>query len=434
MRPGHVWLYLGASWAILALAAIFWSPAKVIFLASGLLLLVLGVWDGWAMGRYPPLRAEREVADSLALGIWTEVTLLVAPREPRRMLIDVFDGVPPAFDTRFLPATLPLRAGQGAKLVYQVRALRRGDHRFGEVEVLVHSPWRLWRRRQRVGEAKSVRVLPNFQPVARYALLALEDRLGDMGIRLQRQRGHGMEFRELREYREGDSLRQIDWKATARCQKVISRQYEEERNQQIVLVLDCGRRLRAKDGDLTHFDHVLNAALLLGWVALRQGDAVGLATVGGVDRFLGPQKGVGGLPALVRTVYDLEPTLEPADYEDVASRILAKQRRRALVVVLTNVRDEDVEDLVPAVALLRQRHLVLVASLREAALREAADQPIRRFDDALEVAMTHQYLEARRAAHEKLEGHGALVLDVEPTQLAVAVVNRYLEIKRAGRL
>ncbi len=317
---------------------------------------------------------------------------------------------------------------------YRIRALRRADHPFGRVELLALSPSGLWRRRLWAGEAKPVRVLPNFEPVARYALLALADRLGQMGIRFQRRRGEGLEFRELREYRQGDSLRQIDWKATARWQKAISRQYEEERNQQIVLLLDCGRRLRAQDGDLSHFDHSLNAALLLAWVALRQGDLVGLATMGGIDRHLPAVKGRGGLAALVGTVYDLEPTLEPADYQAAAAALLARQRRRALVVVLTNLHDEDSDELQPALRLLCARHLVLLASLREQSLREVTAQAPETFDQAIEIAATHGYLAARQKAHEKVKGQGALLLDVEPDRLAIEVVNRYLEIKRGGQL
>jgi uncharacterized protein (DUF58 family) len=433
-RPGDRFGPCCTAWAIVALAAIFWPWALWLFAASGLALVLAAGLDALALGRIGSVGVERDVAESLALGVWVDVALRFSPPPAASVGLEVFDLAPPAAEVAGLPARLRLQKPHGATLSYRLRPLRRGDLAFGRVDLLVGSPWGFWRRREQAGSVQKVRVLPNFQPVARYALLALEDRVGHMGIRFQRRRGEGMEFRELREFRDGDALRQIDWKATARWQKVISRQYEEERNQQILMVLDCGRRLRARDGDLTHFDHVLDAALLLGWVAIRQGDAVGLATVGGIDRFLAPQKGRAGLPALVRAVYDLEPTLEPADYQDVAARILSRQRRRALIVLLTNVRDEDADDLLPAIALLRERHLVLVASLRERALSEALEQPVQTFEAALEVAATHRYLEARALAHERLRGHGALVLDVEPARLAISAVNRYLEVKRAGRL
>ena len=434
LRPGPAARWHFLTLMVTGLAAVFWPLGHTVFLIHvGLLALIL-VIDLVALLFLPAITAERRVADSLALGVSSEVLLRLQPERPISLRLEVFDHAPPATEVEGMPAKVRLVRGQGIEIVYRLRALRRGDHHFGRVELLAISPSGLWRRRLFTGEGKAVRVLPNFEPVARYALLALADRLGQMGIRFQRRRGEGLEFRELREYRQGDSLRQIDWKATARWQKAISRQYEEERNQQVVLLLDCGRRLRAQDGELSHFDHCLNAALLLAWVALRQGDLVGVATLGGLDRYLPPQKGRGGLAALVGAVYDIEPGLEPADYLEAATRLLARQRRRALVVVLTNLRDEDVDELQPALRLLCARHLVLLASLKEQSLREVLQQESTTLDQALEIATTHGYLAARRQAHEKLKGQGAQILDVEPDRLAIEVVNRYLEIKRGGQL
>jgi uncharacterized protein (DUF58 family) len=292
----------------------------------------------------------------------------------------------------------------------------------------------LWRQRRWGGRAQSVRVLPNFKPVVRYSLLALGDRLGQMGIRLHQRRGEGLEFRELREYRHGDSRRRIDWKATSRRQTLISREYEEEKNQQVVLLVDCGRRMRARDGELTHFDHVLNAALLLSWVALRQGDAVGLMTLAGADRWLAPRKGSLGMSSILRSVYDLQTSLEPPDYQEAVTRLTARQKRRSLVVLMTNLRDEDTGELLPALSMLGRRHLVLLASLREAVLREVLAEPAVTFRAALRATAAHRYLEARRHAHERIRGRGVLTLDVEPERLAIQVVNRYLDVKRSGRL
>jgi uncharacterized protein (DUF58 family) len=284
------------------------------------------------------------------------------------------------------------------------------------------------------GEEETVRVLPDFQAVAGYALLAVEDRLGQMGVRLQPRRGEGLEFHQLRDYRRGDALRQIDWKATSRRRKLISRDYQEERNQQVVFVIDCGRRMRARDGELSHFDHVLNAVLLVAYAALRQGDAVGLLTFAGAERWMPPRKGPAALPEVMRHLYDLEATHRPPDVEEAARRLTAVQRRRALVVLVTNLRDEDDPEMAPALALLRPRHLVLLASLRETVLDDTLAEPPEDFRGALLTAAVHHYLAARDAARERLRAHGVLGLDVVPSQLPLALLNRYLEIKRSGAL
>jgi len=252
-----------------------------------------------------------------------------------------------------------------------------------------------------------------------------------------RRRGEGMEFHQLREYRQGDAQRAVDWKATARSGKLISREYEEEKDQRVLLVVDCGRRMASKDDDvdgLSHFDHTLNAALLLAHVALRQGDAVGMMTMGGVSRYCEPRKSIGALHALLNHAYDIEPTLAMPDYELAASQLMLRVRRRALVIVLTNLRDEDDATLLPALRLLRARHLVVLASLREAIVSRALTARVDSFERAVTHAAAADYLERRSRVFSRIENAGAITLDVEPARLPIALVNRYLGLKRAGTL
>jgi uncharacterized protein (DUF58 family) len=305
---------------------------------------------------------------------------------------------------------------------------------FGTVEVWRGSTLDLLRRRHRIGAGEQVRVLPNFRPILVQGLAGLEQRIAESGMHLQRRRGEGLEFQELRDYRDGDGQRLVDWKATARRGKLISRQYQDERNQQIVLLLDCGRRMHAREGDLTHFDHVLNAALLLSYVAVRQGDAVGLQAFAGERRWLAPAHGVGAVNRMLDALHDLQTTNESPDYSAAAAGLMERLRRRALVLLLTNLRDEDAGELMPAVLALRRRHLVLVASLRELALGRLRDQPVSDHRSALEVTAAHHYLAARHQAHAAVRSAGALILDVEATSLPLALVARYLDIKRAGQL
>src|SRR5262249_28255577 len=160
----------------------------------------------------------------------------------------------------------------------------------------------------------------------------------------------------------------------------------------------CGRSMRSIDRGEAHFDHALRSVLLLSYVAVRQGDAVGLLTFGGVDRWLPPVKGPGAMKSLLHAVYDLETTTQAADYTAAATRLMSRLRKRALVVVVSNLRDEDGSELASSLALLRRRHLVMVASLREAALDEALERPIVGLDDALRAGAIHHYLDARRQA------------------------------------
>jgi uncharacterized protein (DUF58 family) len=255
-----------------------------------------------------------------------------------------------------------------------------------------------------------------------------------MGVRRQVRRGQGLEFHQLREYRQGDSLRQIDWKNTARLRRPIAREYQDERDQEVVVLIDCSRRMLARDGELSHFDLTLNACLLLTYVALRQGDAVGLGTFGGARRWLKPTKGRDHLTRVLNTLYDLHPTTGAPDFTEAVHGLLRRQRKRALVVLLTNLRDEDNGDLGPAVQVLGRRHLVLVVNLLERALDAALERPVDGFEQALRAAAIHLYQADQRRALDRLTALGVERLDIAPEDLSVELVNRYLEIKAGGRL
>ena len=174
--------------------------------------------------------------------------------------------------------------------------------------------------------------------------------------------------------------------------------------------------------------------LLLAHVALRQGDAVGLLAFSGSPRWLAPRKGARQLDRVLNSVYDLTSSTRASDYLEAAQQLATRLAKRALVVVVSNLRDEDHEELLLAARLLGRRHLVLVASMKERALSKALESRVKDLDAALTISATHQYLQARRRAHERLRKSGVLALDAEPQQLAVALVNGYLDVKASGIL
>lgn len=434
MRPTGRLLWLGGLWLLLAVAAAFRPALLAAWGVAGVGLALLAALDLALARRLPLPEVERLGPVFLALGNWHTFRLQLRGKSRRAQRLLVFDGYPTEHEMSGLPQALRLGPGEGLEISWRLRPRARGPTEITAAHLLLSSPLGLWLRHARVGAPTALKVYPDFKQVVRYALLATDDRVSAMGIHTHRRRGEGLEFFQLREYRDGDALRQIDWKAVSRRHALISREYQDEQNQQVMFLLDCGRRLRSQDGDITHFDHVLNAVLLLSYVALRQGDAVGLMTFSGPERWVAPRRGRGHLRVLQEQVYDLQTTLAPSDFREAARRLMARQRRRALVVLLTNLNDEDTSELAPALALLRGRHLVLLASLREAALGEILARPISRFEDALSAAAAHHYLEQRRAAREALAGRGVRALDVEPGQLPVLLVNEYLDIKRAGVL
>ena len=424
------WLLLGTLTAVLSLADI--GDFTTLWLSVGAALLAALLADALLLWPNPGITATRSMAKVWSLGVNRSIRLRLSARST--WTAAVFDHYPVSCELQGLPQRVAIPAQGWVEIEYQLRPLLRGDQTFGRVELRVASGLGLWQRRCWAGEVQTVKVYPNFAAVAGYALLATDQRLSQIGVLKKRRRGEGTDFHQLREYRQGDSLRAIDWKATSRTRKLIARDYQEERDQQVVFLLDCGRRMLARDGDMSHFDHALNAMLLLSYVALRQGDAVGLLTFAGTPRWLQPVKSAANLKRVLNSAYDLQPTKQASDYLAAAENLTVLLKKRALVVIVTNLRDEDDDTLLPALSLLRKRHLVLVASLREQVLDTAITTPVHDFPSALRHAATLDYLATRRQAFQRLANFRAECLDVLPHELPIRLVNRYLDIKQGGRL
>ncbi len=418
---------LGIVVSIFSEFAAVWVVAAVIFVAFAAL-------DALAARQIRPPAVRRVLPGSLPLGVAHDVVLRLANPGAAAVACEVHDHYPEGAEARGLPQRVTVPGRGWAEIRYSLRPVRRGAAEFGRVESRLASRAGLWHVRRMLGDPSSTRIYPNFAALAKFALLATDNRLSQIGVLQRRRRGEGLDFHQLREYREGDSQRQVDWKATARMRKLVSREYQDERDQQIVLLIDCGRRMNAQDAELSHFDHVLNAALLLAYVSLRQGDAVGFLAMAAEPRWFAPRKSAATVSLILNRVYDLHPTLKTTDYYTGALELMKRLRKRALVVVLSNLRDEDDDTLAPALNLLQSRHLVLFASLRESILSRALAARIDTFDRALTHAATAEYLQRREVAFRRLERGGAVCLDVEPAELPIALVNRYIDIKRSGRL
>ncbi|MFK3825927.1 DUF58 domain-containing protein [Pseudomonas yamanorum] len=443
MRPTRlllIWLgvLLGLSVLLGALGALqIKVPDTLHAVTWGLLLalLLLALLDAGRLRRRPSPRVRRQMPGSLALGRWGEVRVTLDHDYPQPLVVQVFDHVPDGLTVENLPQSIELRPAEQSELGYRLKPQRRGHFSFTRCEVHLPSPLGLWSARRLIDVKDATRVYPDFARLYGAQLLAVDNWLNQLGVRQRQRRGLGLEFHQLREFREGDSLRQIDWKATARQRTPIAREYQDERDQQIMFMLDCGRRMRSQDAELSHFDHALNACLLLSYVALRQGDAVGLCTFAcDQPRYLAPVKGSGQLNLLLNAVYDLDTSRRTADYQAAASQLLARQKRRSLVIVVTNLRDEDDEELLSAVKRLSRQHRVLVASLREEVLDQLRQAPVQTLPEALAYCGNVDYLNTRDELHDRLNAHGLSVLDTLPSEMGAALVTRYLGWKKAGVL
>ena len=312
--------------ALLILAALvsFVIPAVVIYCVGLLVILIL---DRRAAGEPAQFRIERHHDDKLSLGAANPVTITIESRALRPTTVTVRDEAPLLFvgsDFDNTTFTVTLQPRETHTITYYVRPVRRGDFAFGDITIRYTAPLDLFTRQATIPAANSVKVYPNLYEMRKYDLLVRRDHLAEMGLRNVRLRGEGSQFESLREYSQGDPYKIINWKATARRGKPISTEFEPERSQRVMVLLDAGRMMRSPirvddpDGvswNMAKLDFVLNSVLLFSYVATLKGDQVGiLAFTDEVRQYVAPSGGRAHFQKLLEVMYGMQSEAVEADY------------------------------------------------------------------------------------------------------------------------
>jgi uncharacterized protein (DUF58 family) len=318
----------------------------------------------------------------------------------------------------------------------EVAPVRRGKARAGRITLRRLGPLGMVWRQGTIERPWEVTVYPRLAGASLRALPAQAVRRREAGLRNVRRAGEGRLFEGLREWVPGDDTRIIDWKATARRRKLIARQYEDERRQQVLLVIDAGRLLTAEIGGTPRLESAIEAALHLAHAVVEHDDNVGVMIFADeVLRFVAPARGRRALRAVLDALAGVEGRLVESDYPLAFRHLAARNRKRALTVLFTDVVDRTASDaLVAQAGTLRPRHLPLAVTLRDTALEAAAAGHPATESDAFRRAAAEELLRARDEALAEMRGRGVLVLDVDPAGAGKAVVERYHQLKRRGAL
>ncbi len=414
------------------LAAGAWFPPLqaigAVLIAAIVILLVVDFRQAGSIARF---EVERRHDTKLSLGADNPIQLRIRSRNARLTTLWVRDEPPPEFRTSVLilkDKIPPYKTWEG---VYHVHPLRRGDYAFANINLRWEGPLGLVVRQGAVHAAAPVKVYPNLLDVRRYELLLRRNRLQELGLRSSRMYGEGNEFERLREYLPDDEFRRIDWKATARRHRPVTVEYQTERSQSITCVLDVGRMMQSPVKDIAKLDYVINAVLLLGYVATGVGDKVGLMTFADdIHYYLSPRQGRVQFYRMLELLYGVE-----ADYRRAVTYLAAKQRKRALVVIFTDLSGgPSIDTLVSHISVLAKNSLPLVVTISDPDVHAAAHQRPVDSLTAYQRAAAGQLLDERHLALDTLRRRGVLTLDVPAHQLSWSVVSRYLELKGKGRL
>jgi uncharacterized protein (DUF58 family) len=382
------------------------------------------------------LEVERIHDNRLSLGADNLITVLLANRSPRRVHFTLRDEYPHQLPSDALFIQDELAPYDIYEARYHVHPLQRGDYQFGDINLRYHSLMRMFIRQARYPAAAEVKVYPNVLEVRKYDLLARKGMLYELGLRYARVFGMGTEFERLREYNTDDEFRRINWKATARHGKPIAAEYETERSQYIVNVIDTGRLMRPPVGNLAKLDYVINTALLLTYVSLLKGDHVGLLTFADdVGTYLTPRRQRGQFYTMLEALYNVQFQPVEADYARALSYLSLKNKRRSLVVVFTDLVTLDAASpLIAHMARLAQRHLPLCVTISDPNITNLAAQPVRSSDALYQRAVAEMLLNERQVVLDTLNRSGVMTLDVPADKLTVSVINTYLELKARGKL
>ena len=441
MKPSRRLLLLLTVWVILglltAVAGIIEWPKTVelrfVFWSYAIVLGIIAMLD-YFIAKYtqPNLKVTRTLDPHLALGVRQKVTVKVSNQSTRQQQLWLTDSPSSQLQIQGLPVEAQIAPGEHVVVHYRVIPLQRGLAEFGQVCCRIMSSLKLWEKNTYYCEPETAKIYPNYKPLFQSSFINSDLLYSDWGVQLSQRRGEGTDFRQLRDFRVGDSIRQIDWRATARFNRPISREYQEERDQQVIFLLDCGRRMRAKDGDISHFDHALNALLLSAFVALRQGDKVGLLSFAGQPRWVPPIKGRHQISRLLDHIYDLDSSLATSDYLEVAQQLMSRQSKRSLIILISSIEPEDRDDLSKAAKMLSQHHLVLVASMRQQALTEAQYNEVESIDDALRYCGASQQMQKQASMLAALRSDNVIVADTQPSYMHSALISEYMALKRGG--
>jgi uncharacterized protein (DUF58 family) len=434
--PSRRWLALAAGFSVVGLLGLVWADALTALLLLNAVWIAAWALDAVLAAAVLPLSVSREAPPAFSVGRTLPVRYRWAHAGRRPAVVLAREALPPPLGTVSPTRALRLLPGAVTLETVAVTPVRRGKGLGGTIHLRVLGPLGLAWRPLRIPLPWQATVFPTLLGASLRALPPEASRRREAGLRNVRRRGEGRLFEGLREWVPGDDTRIIDWKATARRGKPIARQYEDERREQVLIVVDAGRLLTAEVDGVARLESVLEAALRLAHAAVEHDDNVGVMIFADeVQSFVAPARGRRGLRNVLEALAGAEGRLVESDYPGAFRELALRNRRRALTVFFTDVIDRTASGaLLAHSAGLRPRHLPLAVTLRDPALERVAHALPATVAGAFERAAAEELLHARGEALAEMRRNGILVLDVPPAGAAEAVVERYEQLKRRGLL
>jgi uncharacterized protein (DUF58 family) len=393
-----------------------------------------------AAGGASPVFGRRALGEKLSNGDDNDVQLFIESRYRFGIQVEVIDEIPHQFQRRDVLFEADVQPGQTQIIKYQLRPTKRGEYEFGALNVYAASPLRLVRRRFRFGrEGKVVPVYPSFLQMRQYELLAIHNRLTEVGVKRIRRVGQSTEFEQIRPYASGDDPRTINWKASARrttggTDTLVVNHFQDERAQQVYCLIDKGRVMRMPFEGLSLLDYAINATLVMSNIALLKHDKAGLITFSNKPGATVPaERRPGHLRTLLEVLYRQKTQYLETDYELLYATVRAKIKQRSLLILFTNFETlQGMERQLPYLRALSKAHLLLVVFFENTELRTYLDAPAETTADVYNQTIAEKFQQEKRQIVLELQRYGIQALLTPPQLLTVNTINKYLEFKARG--
>lgn len=431
--PSPWWVGLLCLSVILCLVTIFVPQFLVVAAVLDLAIVILAGADLLVLYLLTNqgIEIQRSIPGTLSIGVASDSELTIENRTSSKLRGFIKDDLPDHFTATPQQHELRLPAGSRMTAKRRLTSNRRGAFELLHVYLKLLSPARLWVRHRKIDLPQSLKVYPDMKQLADYALLARTNRLSLIGVRRTRRIGQDSDFERLRDYSRDDNYRHIDWRSTARRRKLTVRQFQSDQSQRVIFLLDCGRMMTNTRDGYSLLDHALNSMLMMAYVALTQGDAVGLLCFSDtIHSYIPPRGGSSQMNRLLQAGFDQFPRLVESRYDQAFLYLSSHCKRRSLVVLATNVIDEvNAGSVVDYLSNISGQHLPLGIFLRDRQMFDAADHPDGGDHSMYKAAAAADILLWRDQIVRDLEHRGVLTVDAFPDELTAPLVNQYLEVK-----
>lgn len=382
------------------------------------------------------VQAERLLPKRFSNGDENEVRLKGTSNLAYNSYWQIIDEIPPQFQIRDFLIQAWFKPGSTQSFTYTIRPTERGEYDFGNINLFISTKIGFFRRRVIIKAATSIPVYPSFIQMRTFEMYAISNRLTDLGIKKIRRLGHTMEFDQIRDYVAGDDIRSLNWKATARASRLMVNQYQDERSQQVINVLDLGRVMKMPFNELHLLEYAINTSLVISNIALLKDDKAGLLTFSySGTSFLRAEKRRPHIRAIQESLYNIETNFMESDFHRLVISLRKNLSQRSLVLLYTNFENlSSMERQLPYLKMIARDHLLVTIFFENTEMSSILNMESKSVSDIYLKTIAEKFIFEKKQIVRALNQQGIQTILTPPEELSINAINKYLELKARGMI